>query len=58
VVQAAYLLTYAFSRSWDNLRAALEALFRVLQSVQDSRIAEDHAMKAGIEDHVWDGGVD
>jgi hypothetical protein len=40
-------LTYAFSKKWENLKAALALHFRVLQLLQDPRLAEDHARDGG-----------
>lgn len=47
-------LTYAFSRSWDNLRAALAlhfAYYNLCRIHGSLRITP--AMAAGIADHVW-----
>jgi hypothetical protein len=47
-------LTYAFSRSWDNLRCALAlhfAYYNLCRIHGSLRITP--AMAAGISDHVW-----
>jgi hypothetical protein len=47
-------LTYAFSRSWDNLRAALAlhfAYYNLCRIHGSLRITP--AMASGITDHVW-----
>jgi transposase InsO family protein len=50
-------LTYAFSRSWDNLRAALAlhfAYYNLCRIHGSLRITP--AMAAGMADHVWEIG--
>jgi hypothetical protein len=43
-------LTYAFSKEWDNLKAALALHFARLQFLSDSRLSENHASD-GSRDH-------
>jgi transposase InsO family protein len=48
-------LTYAFSKSWDNLRAALALHFAYYNFCRiHSSLRVTPAMEAGIADHVWD----
>jgi hypothetical protein len=47
-------LTYAFSKNWDNLRAALAlhfAYFNFCRVHRSSRVTP--AMEAGLTDYVW-----
>jgi hypothetical protein len=47
-------LTHAFSKKWDNLKAALALHFTYYNFCRVHRsIKQTPAMKAGIADHVW-----
>ncbi len=48
-------LTYAFSKKWDNLKAALALHFAYYNFCRvHSSLRVTPAMEAGITDHVWD----
>jgi len=48
-------LTYAFSKKWDNLKAALALHFAYYNFCRvHSSLRVTPAMEAGIADHVWD----
>jgi hypothetical protein len=47
-------LTYAFSKKWENLKAALALHFLYYNFVRiHGSLRVTHAMEAGITDHVW-----
>jgi hypothetical protein len=47
-------LTYAFSKKWDNLKAALALHFAYYNFCRvHSSLRVTPAMEVGIEDHVW-----
>lgn len=47
-------LTYAFSKKWENLRAAVALHFAYYNSCrQHSSLSVTPAMEAGITDHIW-----
>ena len=48
-------LTYAFSKEWENLQAALALRFAYYNFCRvHSSLRVTPAMEAGIADHVWD----
>jgi len=48
-------LTYAFSKKWDNLKAALALHFAYYNFCRvHSSLRVTPAMEAGLTDHVWD----
>jgi IS1 family transposase len=48
-------LTYAFSKKWENLRAALALHFAYYNFCrQHSSLRVTPAMEAGLSDHIWD----
>jgi hypothetical protein len=54
MVQALTRLTYAFSKKWDNLKAALALHFAYYSFCRVHRtLKKTPAMAAGITDHVW-----
>jgi hypothetical protein len=54
VVQAADRLTYAFSKKWDNLKAALALHFAHYNFCRvHGSLRITPAMAAGITDHIW-----
>jgi len=47
-------LTYAFSKNWDNLKAALALHFALYNFWRiHGKLRVTPAMEAGITDHVW-----